>query len=222
MCKMSQRSTFYVCLILCLQTLSTFICVVRANESNDEIKIEVTFVPENCTQKAKRGDMLNAHYDGYLAKDGSKFYCSRSTKTGHPHWFVLGVGSVIKGLDLGLKDMCPGEKRKITIPPSLAYGAQGKAPVPPNATVIFEVELLYITRGPRSIEAFKEIDVDNDKFLTKEEIKTYLKLEAKKLNTQKEESYFDDVVADVFYKNDHDADGTLSMNEYNVYEHDEL
>ncbi|XP_065108279.1 peptidyl-prolyl cis-trans isomerase FKBP7 [Paramisgurnus dabryanus] len=222
MCKMSQRSTFYVCFILCLQTLSTFICVVRANESNDEIKIEVTFVPENCTQKAKRGDMLNAHYDGYLAKDGSKFYCSRSTKTGHPHWFVLGVGSVIKGLDLGLKDMCPGEKRKITIPPSLAYGAQGKAPVPPNATVIFEVELLYITRGPRSIEAFKEIDVDNDKFLTKEEIKTYLKLEAKKLNTQKEESYFDDVVADVFYKNDHDADGTLSMNEYNVYEHDEL
>ncbi|XP_055071006.1 peptidyl-prolyl cis-trans isomerase FKBP7 [Misgurnus anguillicaudatus] len=222
MCKMSQRSTFYVCLILCLQTLSTFIWVVRANESNDEIKIEVTFVPENCTQKAKRGDMLNAHYDGYLAKDGSKFYCSRSTKTGHPHWFVLGVGAVIKGLDLGLKEMCPGEKRKITIPPSLAYGAQGKAPVPPNATVIFEVELLYITRGPRSIEAFKEIDVDNDKFLTKEEIKTYLKLEAKKLNTQKDESYFDDVVADVFYKNDHDADGTLSINEYNVYEHDEL
>lgn len=54
------------------------------------------------------------------------------------------------------------------------------------------------------------------------QIKTYLKLEAKKLNTQKDESYFDDVVADVFYKNDHDADGTLSINEYNVYEHDEL
>lgn len=51
---------------------------------------------------------------------------SRSTKDGEPHWFVLGVGEVIKGLDLGLKDMCPGEKRKITVPPSLAFGEKGK------------------------------------------------------------------------------------------------
>ncbi|KAI7808585.1 peptidyl-prolyl cis-trans isomerase FKBP7 [Triplophysa rosa] len=219
MCKMSQRSTLWFCFILFLQTLSTFIVVLRAN---DEVKIEVTFLPENCTQKAKRGDMLNAHYDGYLAKDRSQFYCSRSTKTGHPHWFVLGVGSVIKGLDLGLRDMCPGEKRTITIPPSLAYGEHGKGPVPADATVIFEVELLYITRGPRSIEAFSEIDTDNNKVLTKEEIKTYLKMEAKKLNSQKDESYFDDVVADVFLKNDNDADGILSLQEYNVYNHDEL
>ncbi|XP_016355620.1 peptidyl-prolyl cis-trans isomerase FKBP7-like [Sinocyclocheilus anshuiensis] len=189
MCKMAQRLTFYICLILSLQTLNPFIVLIRANGSNQDVKIEVRFLPENCSQKAKRGDMLNAHYDGYLAKDGSQFYCSRSTNTGHPHWFVLGVGDVIKGLDLGLDGMCPGEKRKVTVPPSLAYGEKGKGPVPPNTTVIFEVELLYITRGPRSIEAFKEIDADNDKALTKEEIKEYLKIEAKKLNTQKDESY---------------------------------
>lgn len=47
-------------------------------------------------------------------------------------------------------------------------------------------------------------------------------MEAKKLNVQKEESYFDDVVTDVFHRNDQDADGTLSVNEYNVYGHDEL
>ncbi|XP_052462787.1 peptidyl-prolyl cis-trans isomerase FKBP7 [Carassius gibelio] len=222
MCKMSPRFTFYFCLILSLQTLNPFVVLIRANESNQDVKIEVTFLPENCSQKAKRGDMLNAHYDGYLVKDGSQFYCSRSTNTGHPHWFVLGVGEVIKGLDLGLDGMCQGEKRKVTIPPSLAYGEKGKGPVPPNATVVFEVELLYITRGPRSIEAFKEIDADNDKALTKEEIKEYLKMEARKLNTQKDETYFDDVVADVFHKNDHNADGTLSLKEYNVYGHDEL
>ncbi|XP_016126158.1 peptidyl-prolyl cis-trans isomerase FKBP7-like [Sinocyclocheilus grahami] len=222
MCKMSPRFTFYFCLIWSLQTLNPFIVLIRANESNQDVKIEVTFLPENCSQKAKRGDMLNAHYDGYLVKDGSQFYCSRSTNTGHPHWFVLGVGEVIKGLDLGLNGMCPGEKRKVTIPPSLAYGEKGKGPVPPNATVVFEVELLYISRGPRSIEAFNEIDIDNDKALTKEEIKEYLRMEAKKLNTQKDESYFDDVVADVFHKNDHNADGTLSLKEYNVYDHDEL
>ena len=53
------------------------------------------------------------------------FY-SRSDKAGHPQWFVLGVGQVIKGLDLGMNDMCPGEKRKITVPPSLGFGKEGK------------------------------------------------------------------------------------------------
>ncbi|TRY92241.1 hypothetical protein DNTS_029079, partial [Danionella cerebrum] len=220
MCIMPLNTFFYFFFILSLQTL--FIPLIRANESNENVKIEVTFLPENCSQKAKRGDMLNAHYDGFLATDGSKFYCSRSTNTGHPHWFMLGVGNIIKGLDLGLKDMCPGEKRKVIVPPSLAYGEKGHGPVPPNATVIFEVELLHIRRGPRSIEAFRQMDMDNNNELTKEELKEFVKLEAKRLNTHKDESYIDEVVADVFLKNDQNADGTLSLNEYNVYGHDEL
>lgn len=52
--------------------------------------------------------------------------CSRSDRTGHPQWFVLGVGQIIKGLDIGMTDMCPGEKRKITVPPALAFGENGK------------------------------------------------------------------------------------------------
>lgn len=50
---------------------------------------------------------------------------SRTQNEGHPKWFVLGVGQVIKGLDIAMMNMCPGEKRKVTIPPSLAYGQQG-------------------------------------------------------------------------------------------------
>ncbi|KAI4895938.1 hypothetical protein NFI96_025257 [Prochilodus magdalenae] len=217
---MSERSVLY--LVLYLQTFSLFSHFIAASESKDEVKIEVLFTPENCTQKAKKGDLLNAHYDGYLAKDGSQFYCSRSGKTGEPHWFVLGVGDVIKGMDMGVKGMCPGEKRKIIVPPLLAFGEQGKHPVPPNATVIFEVELLHIRRGPRSIEAFKEMDINNDMTLTKEEVYQHLKMEATKLKVKKEESYFQDVVTDVFRRNDDDKDGTLSIKEYNVYEHDEL
>uniref|UniRef100_A0A8C4KPK4 peptidylprolyl isomerase n=1 Tax=Dromaius novaehollandiae TaxID=8790 RepID=A0A8C4KPK4_DRONO len=49
----------------------------------------------------------------------------RTQNEGHPKWFVLGVGQVIKGLDIAMMNMCPGEKRKVTIPPSLAYGQQG-------------------------------------------------------------------------------------------------
>ncbi|KAL7865266.1 hypothetical protein SRHO_G00105130 [Serrasalmus rhombeus] len=217
---MSERSI--VCFLLYLQIFCLFLDFIGASESKDEVKIEVLYLPENCTQKARKGDLLNAHYDGYLAKDGSQFYCSRSAKSGDPHWFVLGVGDVIKGLDLGLKDMCPGEKRKITVPPPLAFGEHGKHPVPPNATVIFQVELLHVRRGPRSIEAFKEMDINNDRTLTKEEVYQHLKMEAAKLKVQKEESYFQDVVTDVFRRNDKDEDGTLSVKEYNVYEHDEL
>ncbi|KAF5903366.1 peptidyl-prolyl cis-trans isomerase FKBP7-like, partial [Clarias magur] len=169
MCKMSERAVLHFILCLQLLCLSGFLGLICASESKDEVQIEVLFVPENCTQKVRKGDLLHAHYDGFLAKDGSQFYCSRSAKDGQPHWFVHGVGEVIKGLDLGLKDMCPGEKRKITVPPSLAFGEKGKDPVPPNATVIFEVELLHVRRGPRSIEAFKEMDLDNDRTLTKEE-----------------------------------------------------
>lgn len=53
------------------------------------------------------------------------FYYSRTQNEGHPKWFVLGVGQVIKGLDIAMMDMCPGEKRKVIIPPSFAYGKEG-------------------------------------------------------------------------------------------------
>lgn len=51
---------------------------------------------------------------------------SRTDKAGHPQWFVLGVGQVIRGLDIGMLDMCPGEKRKVTVPSVLAFGEKGK------------------------------------------------------------------------------------------------
>uniref|UniRef100_A0A803YGM3 peptidylprolyl isomerase n=1 Tax=Meleagris gallopavo TaxID=9103 RepID=A0A803YGM3_MELGA len=93
--------------------------------AEEEVKIEVLHLPDGCSPKSKKGDLLNAHYDGFLASNGSKFYCSRTQNDGHPKWFVLGVGQVIKGLDIAMMNMCPGEKRKVVIPPSLAYGQQG-------------------------------------------------------------------------------------------------
>uniref|UniRef100_A0A5F8GYY7 peptidylprolyl isomerase n=1 Tax=Monodelphis domestica TaxID=13616 RepID=A0A5F8GYY7_MONDO len=113
--------------VLFLQALSLFSFLVQGQkleESMEEVKIEVLHLPENCSSKSKKGDLLNAHYDGYLT-NGTKFYCSRTQNEGHPKWFVLGVGQVIKGLDIAMTGMCSGEKRKVTIPPSLAYGKQG-------------------------------------------------------------------------------------------------
>uniref|UniRef100_A0A8B9BFW2 peptidylprolyl isomerase n=1 Tax=Anser brachyrhynchus TaxID=132585 RepID=A0A8B9BFW2_9AVES len=190
----------------------------------EEVKIEVLHLPESCGPKSKKGDLLNAHYDGFLASDGSKFYCSRTQNEGHPKWFVLGVGQVIKGLDIAMMNMCPGEKRKVIIPPSLAYGQQGYAQgkIPPNATLIFEIELYAVNKGPRSVEAFNQIDKDRDRKLSELEISQYLKEEFARDGKKRHPSVHDEILADIFKKNDHDGDGFISAKEYNVYQHDEL
>ncbi|KAI1237136.1 hypothetical protein IHE44_0014391, partial [Lamprotornis superbus] len=183
----------------------------------EEVQIEVLHLPEACSPKSKKGDLLNAHYDGFLASDGSKFYCSRTQNEGHPKWFVLGVGQVIKGLDIAMMNMCPGEKRKVTIPPSLAYGQQGYAQgkIPPNATLIFEIELYAVNKGPRSVEAFNQIDKDGDKKLSELEISQYLKEEFARDGKKRHPSAHDEILADIFKKNDHDGDGFISAKEYN-------
>lgn len=208
--------------LLLLQVLSLLAGRIYCESEEENIKLEVKHVPSVCTLKSKRGDLVNAHYDGYLAKDLSKFYCSRSEKDGNPKWFVLGVGQVIKGLDIALLDMCPGEKRKVIIPPSLAYGEKGYDKIPPNATLIFDIELLGISKGPRSVEAFQQIDLDNDRFLSKDEISHYLTEEFKKDGKKRDPSVHGRILTDIFQKNDHDNDGLISAREYNVYRHDEL
>ena len=90
----------------------------------------------------KRGETVTVHYTGWLT-DGSKF--DSSVDRDEPFAFVLGAGHVIAGWDQGVAGMRVGDKARLTIPPELAYGAGGyPGAIPPNATLIFEVELLSI------------------------------------------------------------------------------
>lgn len=90
---------------------------------------------------AKKGDNVVVHYTGTLT-NGDQFDSSVDRNT--PFNFTLGAGQVIRGWDEGVEGMKIGEKRKLTIPPEMGYGAQGVGPIPPNSTLIFEVELLEI------------------------------------------------------------------------------
>jgi len=105
-----------------------------------ELKIEKLATGSGAAPKA--GDVVVTHYTGWLT-NGTKFDSSVDRK--EPLEFVLGRGQVIKGWDQGISQMRVGDKVKLTIPPELGYGARGAGGViPPNATLIFEVELLGV------------------------------------------------------------------------------
>ena len=92
--------------------------------------------------EALAGKRVKVHYTGTLT-NGQKF--DSSLDRGRPFEFVLGQGQVIRGWDEGVAGMRIGGKRKLTIPPEMGYGARGFPPViPPNSTLVFEVELLGV------------------------------------------------------------------------------
>ena len=91
----------------------------------------------------KRGETVTVHYTGWLT-DGTKF--DSSVDRNEPFSFVLGTDQVIQGWDQGVAGLRVRDKARLTIPPELAYGEQGyPGVIPPNATLVFEVELLSVS-----------------------------------------------------------------------------
>jgi FKBP-type peptidyl-prolyl cis-trans isomerase len=89
------------------------------------------------------GDLATVHYVGTF-QNGNVFDSSRARNQPFP--FRVGAGQVIRGWDMGVPGMRVGGRRRLTVPPSLAYGSQGQGSIPPNSTLIFEIELLQVAR----------------------------------------------------------------------------
>ena len=110
--------------------------------SKTESGLEYILVEEGNGIKAAAGNTVDVHYTGYL-EDGTMF--DSSVKRGQPFSFVLGMGRVIKGWDEGVALMKIGDKVRLIIPADLGYGERGAGGViPPNATLVFDVELLEV------------------------------------------------------------------------------
>ena len=111
------------------------------------VPFAVTELRAGTGPEAVAGKAVTVHYTGWLYdpnqpnNKGSQFDTSVN---GQPYSFVLGAGAVIRGWDQGLVGLKVGGVRQLVIPPDLAYGAAGRGPIPPNATLLFEVELMAV------------------------------------------------------------------------------
>lgn len=127
---------------ICAQAAALDPDTVEARESG----LRVQVLEEGTGPAAEPGDTLVVHYTGCLT-DGTPFDSSRERE--EPFRLVLGQGQVIPGWDEGLEGTRPGGERRLVIPPDMAYGPEGAGDViPPNATLLFDVELLEIVGAP--------------------------------------------------------------------------
>jgi peptidylprolyl isomerase len=111
------------------------------NTAPQETELKIEDIKEGTGPAVKSGDNIVIHYKGTLT-NGKTF--DSSYDRGEPFQTTIGVGQVIEGWDKGVVGMKVGGKRKLTIPPSMGYGSQAAGEIPPNSTLIFEVELIEI------------------------------------------------------------------------------
>src|SRR5512141_2421803 len=134
--------TFNLFIIALLIAVIAGACRKKANMTANGVTWEV--IKEGTGASPVPGDAVKVHYTGWL-ENGTKF--DSSVDRNQPFDFIIGVGQVVPGWDEGVMTMRVGGKRKLVIPPQLGYGASGAGgAIPPNATLIFEVELLDVAR----------------------------------------------------------------------------
>jgi FKBP-type peptidyl-prolyl cis-trans isomerase len=115
-----------------------------ANEVTTASGLKIVELAAGSGEVAATGDSVGVHYTGWLT-DSTQFDSSRGTD--QPLWFQIGAGGVIQGWEEGVAGMRVGGRRKLTIPPSLGYGEKGfPGVIPPNATLVFDVELVEVRK----------------------------------------------------------------------------
>ncbi|KAI7798785.1 peptidyl-prolyl cis-trans isomerase FKBP9 precursor [Triplophysa rosa] len=200
---------------------------------NPSDTVEISGVkPEKCTYQAKQGDFVKYHYNATLM-DGTHI---GSTNTfGKTYNVVLGAGQVVIGMEQGLLGMCVGEKRKLVIPPHLAYGERG---VPGSAVLVFDVEMIemeeglpegymFVWNGEVSPDLFSEMDKNKDKEVDRTEFSEYILQQVEDGKGRLAPGFDQQRIMDNMYDNqDRNKDGKITETEFKLKAdepvHDEL
>ncbi|XP_065147352.1 peptidyl-prolyl cis-trans isomerase FKBP9 [Paramisgurnus dabryanus] len=205
---------------------------------NPSDKVEVTSEkPENCTYKAKKGDFVKYHYNATLM-DGTHIGSTHSF--GKTYNVILGNGQVVIGMDEGLMGMCVGEKRRLVIPPHLAYGERGvDGEVPGSAVLVFDVEMIDLEEGlpdgymfvwnsEVSPDLFSVMDKNKDKEVDRTEFSEYILQQVAEGKGRLAPGFEQPRIIDNMYDNqDRNKDGRITEDEFKLKAdeaatHDEL
>ncbi|XP_077125405.1 peptidyl-prolyl cis-trans isomerase FKBP9 [Ranitomeya variabilis] len=214
------------------------IVIVDFHNPDDSVSIVLNYKPVNCTVLSKKGDYLKYHYNATLM-DGTML--DSTHQYGKTYNIVLGSGQVIMGMDIGLRDMCVGEKRTVVIPPHFGYGEAGvEGEVPGSAVLIFNIELLelipglpdgymFIWNGEVVPNLFQEIDKDENEEISLEEFSEYINAQVE-MGKGKLAPGFDaaKIIENMFKNQDRNEDSKITKAEFKLKDqedkerHDEL
>ncbi|XP_018426918.1 PREDICTED: peptidyl-prolyl cis-trans isomerase FKBP9 [Nanorana parkeri] len=214
------------------------ILVVDFHNPDDSVSITAQLKPINCTVLSKKGDYLKYHYNATLM-DGTVL--DSTHQYGKTYNIVLESGQVVMGMDIGLRDMCVGERRTVIIPPHLGYGEAGvEGEVPGSAVLIFDIELLelipglpdgymFVWNGDVSPNLFEDIDKNSNGEILLQEFADYIKTQVDAGKGKLAPGFDADKIIENMYKNqDRNEDGKITEAEFKLKDqedkerHDEL
>ncbi|KAM8836106.1 peptidyl-prolyl cis-trans isomerase FKBP9 [Spinachia spinachia] len=196
--------------------------IIDFHNPNDTAKVEITHKPEECKEITAENDLVRYHYNCTLV-DGTKLFSSHDYESLQDA--VLGSDKVIDGLDQGLRGMCVGEKRLITVPPHLGHGEKGATGVPGSAVLVFDVELVSFEKGvppgylfvwleESPADLFTALDINNNAAVPEEEFGEFIKLQvAEGKGRIKPGMIMESVITDMFHNQDRNKDGVITADE---------
>uniref|UniRef100_A0A8C2N844 peptidylprolyl isomerase n=1 Tax=Capra hircus TaxID=9925 RepID=A0A8C2N844_CAPHI len=210
--------------------------VIDFHNPSDSISITSHYKPPDCSVLSKKGDYLKYHYNASLL-DGTLL--DSTWNLGKTYNIVLGSGQVVLGMDMGLREMCVGEKRTVIIPPHLGYGEAGvDGEVPGSAVLVFDIELLelvaglpegymFVWNGEVSANLFEEIDKDGDGKVLLEEFSEYIHAQVASGKGKLAPGFDAEmIVKNMFTNQDRNGDGKVTAEEFKLKDqetkHDEL
>uniref|UniRef100_A0A8C5EMA2 peptidylprolyl isomerase n=1 Tax=Gouania willdenowi TaxID=441366 RepID=A0A8C5EMA2_GOUWI len=196
--------------------------VIDFHNPNDTVEILVNYKPELCNDTTAVNDVVHYHYNCTLV-DGTPLFSSHDYDNIQDA--VLGWDKIIDGLDEGLRGMCAGERRVLTIPPHLGHGEKGAAGVPGSAVLVFDIKLVSFEKGvPQGYlfvwlddtpaNLFEALDLNKNGEVPQEEFAEFIKLQVEEGKGRiKPGLTMEQVITDMFQNQDRNKDGVIKAEE---------